>query len=154
MRSFQKIILLTFIIVLSSCQCNEQLQESVIAKPQKEVKKNILAQMEASRQCWNKGDFEGYMQVYWKSDSMQFMGINKVTNGWEQTLKNYKKSYPDAASIGVLEYTFEHFNQLADNCVLVIGKYHLTREIGDADGYFSLIWKNINGEWKIILDHT
>lgn len=154
MSSLQKLILFTLVIVLSSCHCNEQVKKSVITEPTKEIKENILAKMEASRQCWNKGDFEGYMQVYWKSDSMQFMGINKVTKGWEQTLKNYKKGYPNAASIGILDYTFEHFNLLADDCVLVIGKYHLTREVGDADGYFSLIWKKINGEWEIILDHT
>ncbi|MCU4176177.1 YybH family protein [Carboxylicivirga sp. N1Y90] len=154
MRYLQKLFLLSFVIVFSSCQCNEQDHNKVISEPPKEVKENILVQMEASRHCWNKGDFEGYMQVYWKSDSMLFMGINKVTNGWEQTLKNYKKGYPDAAAIGELKYTFEHFNMLADDCVLLIGKYHLTREIGDADGYFSLVWKNIDGEWKIILDHT
>lgn len=154
MRIFYKIVIAVFLVVLSACQCNHQAQDSVVSDVPDEVKQNILAQMEASRQCWNKGDFEGYMQVYWQSDSLLFMGINKVTHGWEQTLRNYKKGYPNAASIGELKYTFNHFNLLANNCVLVIGKYHLTRELGNAEGYFSLLWKNIDGEWKIIMDHT
>jgi len=94
------------------------------------------------------------MQVYWQSDSLQFMGIRSITKGYQQTLANYQKGYPDAATRGTLTYTFHHFNQLAPDCVLVIGKFHLAREMGDAEGYFSLIWKRIEGQWKIILDHT
>ena len=110
--------------------------------------------MEASRQCWNRGDLEGYMQVYWQSDSLLFMGLNSMTGGWQSTLKNYKKGYATKAHRGVLTYTFKHFNQLAPDCVLVIGSFYLEREVGNAQGNFSLIWKKIDGEWKIILDHT
>ncbi|WP_430815319.1 YybH family protein [Carboxylicivirga sp. RSCT41] len=147
------IYLLVVSILLSAClhQTNEN---SVITSVHEDVKQTILEQMEASRQCWNKGDFEGYMQVYWQSDSLRFMGLNSLTKGWQSTLDNYKRGYPTADHRGVLEYRFKHFNQLSDDCVLVIGSFHLERSIGNAEGNFSLIWKRIDGHWKIIVDHT
>jgi len=33
-----------------------------------------------------------------------------------------------------------------------MGEYHLTRNVGDANGVFMIIFKKINGEWKIIAD--
>jgi ketosteroid isomerase-like protein len=139
--------------ILASCTIQPK-ENSVINPVDEEVKNQILSQMEASRQCWNKGDFEGYMQVYWQSDSLTFMGLNSLTRGWQSTLDNYKRGYPTANHRGVLDYRFEHFNQLSDDCVLVIGSFHLERSIGNAEGNFSLIWKRIDGQWRIIMDHT
>lgn len=143
--------------ILMGCfdNASNEIQDTFIVKcPSDELKLTILHQLELSRQSWNKGDMEGYMSVYCNSDSLLFMGSNKITRGWETTLNNYKKAYPDERSRGRLDYTFTHFNQLADDCLLVIGRFYLTREIGNAEGNFSLIWKKINGEWKIIQDHT
>jgi hypothetical protein len=36
----------------------------------------------------------------------------------------------------------------------IIGQFHLKRSIGDAHGNFTLLFKKINGAWKIIADHT
>ena len=33
-----------------------------------------------------------------------------------------------------------------------MGEYHLKREAGNADGVFIIIFKMINGEWKIVAD--
>lgn len=140
-------------LLFGSCQ-NKISEQSAITQVSQEDKAKILAQMDASRQCWNKGDFEGYMKVYWQSDSLTFMGLNSITKGWHSTLRNYKKGYPTQQHRGILSYSFHHFNQLASDCILVVGSFHLEREVGNAEGNFSLIWKKINGEWRIILDHT
>ena len=72
--------------------------------------------------AWNKHDLEGFMDGYWKSDQLKFYGASGLTLGWDQTLANYKKRYPTK------------------------------REIGDAEGVFIIIFKQINGEWKIVAD--
>ncbi|MBI9062601.1 MAG: nuclear transport factor 2 family protein [Marinilabiliaceae bacterium] len=155
----KQFLLLTFALFLMTACCHHNenkplASSSVITAVPDSTKQAIIASMTASKEAWNSGSMEDYMQVYWKSDSLQFMGIKSITKGYHQTLANYKRGYPDAATRGTLSYTFHHFNQLSLDCVLVIGKFHLAREIGDAEGYFSLIWKQIDGEWKIILDHT
>ncbi len=83
--------------------------------------KEIKASMENSKDAWNRGDFEGYMDVYWKSDSLVFMGINSITKGWQATLKRYKKGYPDAASRGQLTYEYHNFKPLGKDLIFLIG---------------------------------
>ena len=49
--------------------------------------------------AWNRGDIESFMNGYWVNDSLMFIGKSGVTYGWINTLNNYKKGYPDTASL-------------------------------------------------------
>ena len=105
--------------------------------------------------AWNTGDLDGFMEGYIKSEKLEFVGSKGVTYGWEQTLKNYHKSYPDAASRGILKFDIIKLERLSGKAYFMIGKYHLTRpEKGDASGHFTLLWKKIKGKWVIVTDHT
>jgi len=53
---------------------------------------------------WNNGNLESFMEGYIKSDELQFIGSKGVTYGWEKTLANYKKAYPDKATMGQLSF--------------------------------------------------
>src|SRR6478672_2619937 len=55
-------------------------------------------------EAWNRGDLEGFMQTYWKSDSLLFIGKNGLKWGWQETLRNYQKSYPDTTAMGKLSF--------------------------------------------------
>jgi hypothetical protein len=130
---------------------------SLIACQRINTLKNIEAikdVMDRQAKCWSDGDLEGYMEGYWKSDSLRFMGLKGITFGWQQTLDRYRKSYPDRATMGRL--TFEHisFDQLGSNNMFVVGKWKLERDRDTVGGYYSLLWAKIDGEWKIIFDHT
>ena len=36
----------------------------------------------------------------------------------------------------------------------LVGKWHLKRKEDDLGGHFTLLWKKIDGEWKIVVDHS
>ncbi|MBL4593401.1 MAG: hypothetical protein JKX68_06250 [Flavobacteriales bacterium] len=36
----------------------------------------------------------------------------------------------------------------------ILGKWSLIRESDNPNGYFTLYWKKINGNWLITIDHT
>lgn len=114
----------------------------------------IINRMHKQETAWNKMNFEGFMQGYWKSDSLQFIGKSGITYGWETTLNNYKKHYPDQSSSGILKFTILHIEGLSPNSVFVIGKWHLSREKGDIEGFYTLLWKKINKKWVIVADHS
>lgn len=114
----------------------------------------ILNVLEQQRQAWNKGDVEKYMQGYWKSDSLLFVGKNGPTYGWQKTLDNYKKGYPDKAAMGVLTFDIKKVEFLAKDKAFVLGSWHLQREKDEPKGYFTLLLKKINGLWKVIVDHS
>lgn len=103
---------------------------------------------------WNKGDVESFMQSYWKSDSLVFVGKSGVTRGWQQTLDNYKKGYPDAEAMGRLSFDILEVRPISEAHYFVIGKWMLQRKAGDLSGHYTLLLRKIEGQWKIVADHS
>ena len=102
---------------------------------------------------WNKGNVTDFMKGYWESDSLLFIG-KSVSNGYQKTLDNYKKGYPDTAAMGHLDFEFVEFRKLSPEYYFVIGKWHLKRSIGDVGGAFTLLFRKIKGKWTIVVDHS
>jgi ketosteroid isomerase-like protein len=111
----------------------------------------ILSEQDAS---WNRGDIESFMKGYWQSDSLMFIGKSGITYGWQKTLDNYKKNYPDTTAMGKLNFEYIELKQLSDNYFFVVGKWHLTRTIGNLNGTFTLLLRKINNTWVIVKDHS
>lgn len=111
----------------------------------------VLQKQEAA---WNQGDLQTYMHSYWKSDSVMFIGKSGITYGWEKTLENYKKGYPDKQAMGKLNFTLLEMKPISLTYYFVVGKWHLQREVGDLSGIFTLLFKKINGQWLIVADHS
>ena len=105
-------------------------------------------------QAWNRGDLEAFMQTYWKSDSLMFIGKSGPTYGWKNTLNNYKRGYPDTAAMGKLHFELIRLQRLSPEYYFVAGKWFLTRTIGNLQGDFTLLLRKINGRWYIVTDHS
>lgn len=115
----------------------------------------IMQTFQNQQKAWNNGDLERFMNGYWQSDSLKFIGKNGITFGYDATLERYKKSYPDVATMGKLQFDILSMKKLDKKHVFVIGKWHLKREEKeDLEGHFTLIWKKINKKWVIIADHS
>lgn len=120
-----------------------------------EKKKEIEAVLNRQVSNWNKADIPAFMEDYYKSDDLKFIGKNGVVKGWEATKERYLKSYPDKAAMGTLKFDIQEIDLLSKESAWVLGKFHLTRpDMGDLQGYFTLIFKKINGKWLIVSDHT
>lgn len=104
--------------------------------------------------AWNRSDVDAYMQFYWRSDSLMYIGKSGITYGWQSTLDNYKKRYPDPAAMGHLTDKIIDIRLLSPDYIQVIGQWHLNRTIGDIEGYYTLLIRKISGQWLIIQDHT
>ena len=119
---------------------------------EKEDKAAIKSVMALQEKAWSNNDLEGFMQGYWKSDSLKFYGASGLTKGWQQTLDNYKKGYPTKDHSGTLTFKINDISPIEDSSYWVMGEYFLKRNAGDANGVFIIIFKKINGEWKIVAD--
>ena len=139
----KKLFILSILIVLYSCA-----SKSSIIKHKQE----IIEVMENQEKAWSNHNLEGFMDGYWKSDTLRFYGSNGITYGWKKTLENYKKSYPTKNHTGTLQFKINSISQIEKNSYYVMGEYYLTREIGKANGIFMIIFKKINGSWKIVAD--
>lgn len=110
--------------------------------------------MAAQETAWSRGDLEGFMAGYWKSDSLRFIGSSGLTYGWQKTLENYQKSYPNRDAMGTLTFTILSVEKISKKSAFVVGKWHLARKAGDLSGYYTLLWKKIKGTWVIVSDHS
>jgi len=110
--------------------------------------------LDEQKTAWNKGDIPGFMAHYWQNDSLMFIGQSGVTYGWQPTLDNYKKNYPDAATMGQLEFNILQVRRLSDTHYFVVGKWHLTRTVGDVGGHFTVLFRKMGNKWVIVADHS
>lgn len=127
---------------------------SLLGYTQSAEEKAIRQLLAAQTESWNRGDIEGFMQTYWKSDSLMFIGKTGVTLGWQNTLNNYKRSYPDTAAMGKLSFDIITVKELSPEYYYVVGKWMLKRKAGDLSGHYNLLFRKINRRWVIITDHS
>jgi ketosteroid isomerase-like protein len=112
---------------------------------------NILSNQTKS---WNNGNLESFMSGYLESDSLVFIGKSGPTYGYANTLANYKKGYPDTSHMGKLHFDIISMKALNTDHYFVIGKWHLTRTVGNINGIFTLLLRKTKNGWKIIADHS
>lgn len=103
---------------------------------------------------WNQGDIPAFMEGYIKSEALSFIGSKGITRGWQNTLDNYLKSYPDSTAMGQLEFEILELKKLSSEYYYMIGKYTLHRVSDQPSGYFNLVWQKVENNWLIISDHT
>jgi len=140
----QRLFTVAIILFLSSPVLNAQSKDETSIR-------TILAEQTSE---WNKGNLESFMKGYWKSDSLMFIGKSGITYGWQQALDNYKKGYPDTASMGKLSFELITVKRLSEDYFFVIGKWHLSRSIGNIGGAYTLLFRKIKNQWVIITDHS
>lgn len=124
------------------------------SKNNTEEAKSIAEIMHQQQIDWNQQNIEGFMQAYWQSDSLMFIGSNGITKGWEKTLHNYQRNYDSPEKMGNLKFTLLKTEITSRNTALVVGKWNLQRMNDSPEGWFTLHWKKINNQWKIVIDHT
>src|SRR3954468_21043691 len=111
------------------------LVSSFAALAQNKDEQAIREVMNKQVNAWNSGDIDAFMTTYWKNDSLLFVGSKGPIYGWQTTLESYKKSYPDTATMGKLHFEILRIQFLSYNYGFVLGKWHLTRSLGDTGGY-------------------
>jgi len=104
--------------------------------------------------AWNEGRIDGFMAGYWQNDSLLFIGQSGITYGWLPALNNYKKHYPDTASMGHLTFRILQMKSLSSQYCFVVGRWGLRRSVGNLAGYFTLLFRKIGGKWLIVADHS
>lgn len=121
------------------------------AKPSPEAE--IRAVLERQQAAWNKGDVEGFMAYYWRSEALTFQSGHSRTHGWDGVLARYKKNYP-AGMMGRLEFTDLEVRLLGPDAAFVLGRFRLDQGGPLKEGVFTLVFRRTGEGWRIVHDHT
>ena len=112
--------------------------------------------MMKQQHSWNNGNIEEFMSFYWNNDSLMFIGKNGIQYGWQTTLDNYQKRYPNKQEMGELNFTNLHCIAIGNQYYQITGNWKLIRtdSLGNLTGFYSLLWKKMDDRWVIVYDHT
>ncbi len=121
--------------------------------PEEKAVRAVLAGQTAA---WNKGDIDGFMAGYWKSEKLTFISGGSVTQGWEPTRERYVKRYAAGGkdTMGTLSFDELHFEAFGVDTAAVRGVFTLVRGGLTDSGRFTLLFRKLPDGWKIVHDHT
>ncbi len=114
----------------------------------------ILKVIRDQEAAWNAGNIEAFMSGYSQSSELSFNSDGTVTHGWQATLDRYKSRYSSRDKMGQLEFTDLAVKLLNVDSAIVTGNWKLIRADDSPNGSFTLVFQIVEGDWKIIHDHT
>ena len=118
------------------------------------IKKEIKIVLDDSEKGWNNGNLEQYMQCYHKSEKMRFAGNGNFNFGWENTLKRYKKGYPDKKAMGKLTFSDVEITILSEDAAYIFGRWTLHYPDKNRTGLYTLVMRKFKEGWRIVHDHS
>ena len=99
-------------------------------------------------------NIDEFMNGYFNSEKLVFSGKSGPVYGWKSTKERYLAKYSSKELMGNLKFDIDNIFLVKRGVAILLGKFYLKREIGDASGFFTLVFKKVKGKWYIISDHT
>lgn len=141
-KGFFLVYLLAFIAPLLS-----------LAADDAKIENEIHSILDKQKAAWNAKNIEGFMDYYWKSESLTFQSGNNRYQGWQELLSRYKKIYSEE-NWGMLDFTDISIRILSEESAYVLGRWKVAIKASPKEGLFTLIFKKLPEGWRIIHDHT
>ena len=114
----------------------------------------IRAVMSAQVAAWNRGDINGFMDGYARSNATEFVSGDKLTRGWQTVRDRYKRKYDIREKMGRLTFSELKITQLGHDAAIVLGRWRLDLKTDKPHGIFTLLFRRTPAGWRIVHDHT
>lgn len=141
-------------VTVPGCTVNLNINDTQLLGTEVTEEDRIRTVISDQQAAWNSGDIDGFMQGYWVSPELRFASGGRVTYGWQDTRDGYHERYSNRALMGELAFNELSVVMLADDAAVVHGAWALQRDADRPSGLFTLIFNQIDGEWKIVSDTT
>lgn len=134
-----------FVLVFSACASAPVDRESIEGE--------IRSALENQVSSWNEGKLEGYMKYYLDSPELTFHSGKEKLTGWDRLDSMYREKY-SGDQRGILEFMETRIGVLSGESAYVTGRWSVQLQDTLKYGRFTLIMKKIEGEWRIVHDHS
>jgi len=113
----------------------------------------LLAEQAAA---WNRGDLDGFMAGYERSEALVFTSGAQIRRGWQTTRDRYEERYGsgDGSDMGQLAFEILDVRALGGDGAVVLGRWTLSATPQAGTGVFSLATVRTPEGWRIVHDHT
>jgi ketosteroid isomerase-like protein len=143
-RAWHGIVLL----LLSACAIRTQPDQP------EQIVAGVRAVLEAQQAAWNRGDIDGFMIGYERAETTTFVSGDEITRGWQTVLERYKRRYKSPQEMGTLSFSELEVKPIDSAYAIADGRWKLTRLNDAPHGRFTLLFRRIDADWRIVHDTT
>lgn len=94
------------------------------------------------------------MSGYWNSPDLLFTSGGKVFRGFTTLSERYRSTYGTGERMGRLTFSDLEVHPLGSSAAWALGRWSLALGSERPGGVFTLVFRKLDGEWKIVHDHT
>ena len=105
-------------------------------------------------EAWNRGDLEGFMEGYLRSPELSYTAGGAVHRGWDELLERYRRAYGQGEAMGRLTFDDLEVHPLSRDAAWALGRWRLELAADTLGGAYTLVLREVDGEWKVVHDHT
>jgi len=153
MKSFLDWVLamaaLAVAIAVSGC-----VYRSTTTTDERQIQIAIRVLLEAQQAAWNRGDIDGFMDGYERAETTTFVSGDELTRGWQTVLDRYKQHYKSREEMGTLTFSELTITPISPDFAVADGRWQLTRANDSPHGRFTLLFRQLNNNWRIVHDTT
>ena len=114
------------------------------------VRSVLVAQGDA----WNRGDLAGYMASFSRDEQTRHIFNREITSGYSAIEARFKARYPDPKNMGTISFSELDVAVLAPDAAFAFARWRFEYEGKTSAGIFTLIFRDLNGRWVIVHDHS
>jgi ketosteroid isomerase-like protein len=117
----------------------------------------VVQVLDEQRAAWNRGDLDGFLAGYERSERLLFTSGGNIRRGFDETRDKYRARYGQAPeTMGQLRFEVLDVRPLGScaDAAVVLGRWEVTDTAVAGAGVFSVILERHGERWEIVHDHT
>ena len=151
MTRFTPTLLLSGMLTLCGCASDGARPSDADALA---IEREVVGVLERQQAAWNDGSIDDFLVGYLPNDRLTFISGAEVRRGFDATRRRYYERYGGDEEMGRLAFADFDVRVLAKDAAVVTGAWRLQRTEDQPHGRFTLLFRELDGEWVIVLDHT
>lgn len=129
--------------------------ERAAAEARSGLEEEVRTMLGRSAEGWNRGDLDAFMAVYRDSPETTYVGGTGLRVGYEAIRGRYAPLFAPGADRDSLRFRDLRVRRVGDGVAVGTARWELHREGRvTASGPFTLVLRRVDGEWKIVHDHS
>lgn len=122
---------------------------------QKNIKQEIIDELNEMTEYWNNGDLDKYMSYYVNNDKITFQSATQRFYGFETIRSLFVNTFKNEDARGTLSFSEQEVTVFSKEHAMVIGKFTVVfKNNTSREGYYTVIVRKSKDGWKIIHDHS
>jgi uncharacterized protein (TIGR02246 family) len=116
--------------------------------------KEIYEEVNRAVAAWNRHDLDGYLDTFWRSDSLILVVEGETVRGWDLLSKALHTGYPNPSEMGNLTLDRVQVQMLSSDLALALTWDTVSFPKKKEFGTSTIVMKKLPEGWRVAVMHT